>query len=228
MPSRTPARPREADSALLRAQRWLGVICHLTMYLPYVRRVEGAEVLRGSERKIFAANHVSLLDTPLLGSVLRHAGRSPILVLGDRGVWHQSWFRRLLSAKVGFLIDRDGPTKARLREMSAYGRSIEDFELILFPEGTRGDGRSVLPCQPGIFFVARAAKAPIVPVFIAGMAGLSSKDGGLHLWRARRSVDVHFGPEILPEEYEGLDREQMAELVRERIAALIPAELRSS
>jgi len=214
--------PRLADASILRAQRWLGVLCHLTLFLPYVRRVEGAEALRAPGRRLFAVNHVSLLDTPLLGAVLRQAGRSPILVLGDRGVWRRSWLRRLLSAKVGFLIDREGPTKARLREMSAYGCSIADFELIIFPEGTRGDGRSVQPCQPGIYFAAKAARVPIVPVFIDGMTNLSSKQGGLHPWRAWRSIDVYFGREIPSEEYLKLDRDQLAAKVRQRIIELMP------
>ncbi len=215
--------PRLADASILRAQRWLGVLCHLTLFLPYVRRVEGAEALRAPGRRLFAANHVSLLDTPLLGAVLRQVGRSPILVLGDRGVWRRSWLRRLLSAKVGFLIDREGSARVRLREMSAYGRSVGDFDLIIFPEGTRGDGRSVQPCQPGIYYAAKAAQVPIVPVFIDGMAKLSSKQGGLHPWRAWRSIDVYFGRGITPEEYLKLDRNQLAARVRQRILELMPA-----
>ena len=34
-----------------------------------------------------------------------------------------------------------------------------------YPEGTRGDGVNVAKCQPGIYHIAQAARAPIVPVF---------------------------------------------------------------
>jgi len=199
----------------------LGLLCLVSFRWSYVRRVVGGEVMRGG-RKIYVANHVSLLDTPLLGSVLWSAGRTPILVLGDRGVWQQGRLRRLLSARVGFLIDREGATRQRLRELSAFGKSSAEFDLIVFPEGTRGDGKRVLPCQTGIYFVARAAKVPIVPVFIDGMAKLSSKHGGVHPLRALRSIDLYFGQEMSPEEYAAMSRDELAEAVRQRISDLIP------
>jgi 1-acyl-sn-glycerol-3-phosphate acyltransferase len=189
--------------------------------LPYVRRLHGfREVPRG--RRIFVSNHVSLLDTILLGGVFWSRRRTPILVLGDQAVWSRSAVRRLLSAEVGFLIDRTRPTKERIAELRDFGASLGDFNLIVFPEGTRGDGLHVAECQPGLYYLAREARAPIVPLFIENMQRVSSKSGPLRPLRGLQRIRVRFGPEIPPAVHLAMRREEFLRHVRERIQALGP------
>jgi len=168
----------------------LGVLATLFVYFPYVRRVHG-RLPRG--KNLYVCNHVSLLDTLILGSCLFVRGHSPILVLGDRGTWKQSGLRDLLSRQVGFLIDRGAPDKAMVDRLREFGSKIDRFELIVFPEGTRGDGRTVGPCQPGIRFIARAADTPIVPVFLEGVERVTSKHGPRRLLRGLRKIEIHIG-----------------------------------
>lgn len=204
------------------AQRVLGLGCYLFLVVPYLREVRGLDELPSEGRFLYLSNHVSLLDTLLLGGIFWSRGRYPILVLGDRAVWHKSWIRRLLSAKLGFLIERGRPTKARMAELERFGRSCDDFDLLVFPEGTRGDGRQVRRCQPGVFFVAQAARVPIVPVFIHNLQLVSSKGGSFHPFRGLKKLQVRFGQPVAPESYLGLSRDQFASAVREKIQRLAP------
>ncbi|MCH9650220.1 MAG: 1-acyl-sn-glycerol-3-phosphate acyltransferase [Deltaproteobacteria bacterium] len=204
------------------AQRTLGLGCYLFLVVPYLREVEGLDDLPEDGHFLYLSNHVSLLDTLLLGGIFWSRKRYPILVLGDRAVWQRSWIRRLLSAKLGFLIERGKPTKARLAELETFGRSCADFDLVVFPEGTRGDGRQVRRCQPGVFFVAQAARVPIVPIFIHNLQLVSTKEGGFHPFQGFKKLRVRFGQPIAPEAYLDLDREQFAATVRKKIQDLAP------
>lgn len=203
-------------------QSLLGVGACLGIVLPYLRRAPGLESLRRDRRYLFVSNHVSLLDTILLGGLLWRRGFYPILVLGDKNVWHDSWIKRVLSSRIGFLLERGKLNRSRIRELQAFGRATSEFHLIVFPEGTRGDGIHVAPCQPGLYFIAQEAGVPIVPLFICNMQLVSTKTGRFHPFAGWRKVEVHFGEPIAPENYLSLAREEFTEFVRQRIAALGP------
>ena len=199
----------------------LGLGAHLFLAVPYLNRTHGMERLRPDERYLFVCNHVSLLDTILLGALCWRSRCYPILVLGDKTVWHASWIKRLLSSPIGFLLERGKFNPARLRELRAFGRASAEFHLVVFPEGTRGDGVHVGPCQPGLYFIAQEAHAPIVPVYFQYMQLLSTKAGHFHPIGGLRKVEVHFGEPIASEKYLALPREEFLEFVRRSIALAI-------
>jgi 1-acyl-sn-glycerol-3-phosphate acyltransferase len=201
----------------------LGVLVLLFLNLPYIRKATGVQRRRrGETRRLYVCNHVSLLDTPLMASILWTHGHRPVLVLGDAAVWSRNWFTRAVSARVGFLVQRGRLSRHRIEELQSFGRCAREFELVVFPEGTRGSGHRVGRCQPGIYYIARAAQVPIVPVFLEDMHLISTKSSRFRVFRGLRKLKIHFGPEIPPAEYLGLDRPDLVQLVRDRIQALHP------
>jgi 1-acyl-sn-glycerol-3-phosphate acyltransferase len=214
--------PRYPSRGLVWIQSLMGLFAHLFMAVPYLRRVHGTERLRDDQRYLFACNHVSLLDTILLGALCWRSGCYPILVLGDKSVWRASFIRRALSGPIGFLLDRGRLNPNRLRELQAFGRAGEGYHLVVFPEGTRGDGVNVLPCQAGIYFVAQEARIPIVPVLFENMQLVSTKKGRFHPIGGLSKVEVYFGEAILPEDYLAMEREEFLEFLRESIAGARP------
>src|SRR5262245_27863018 len=156
--------PRRATWKLVFLQALMGVGVWLLLVLPYVRRVHPLGRLHPGKRYLFVCNHVSLLDTIFLGGLCWRSGCYPILVLGDKTVWHTSWIKRLLSGPIGFLLERGRFSPARIRELQVFGRASAQFHLVVFPEGTRGDGVQVGSCQPGLYYIAQQAQVPIVPV----------------------------------------------------------------
>lgn len=200
--------------------QWLmGLGAHLFIVLPYLRRVHHLERLQSGRRWLIVCNHVSLIDTILLGAICWRAGCYPILVLGDRKVWHASWLKKMLSAPIGFLLERGKMNPNRVNELEAFGRAGREQTLIVFPEGTRGDGIHVGPCQPGLHYIAQAAQMPIVPLFIENMQLVSTKHGRFHPFRGLRKVEVHVGEPIAPEKYLSLSREEFNAFMRQSIAA---------
>src|SRR5580704_11222656 len=171
---------RRATRSLIFIQWLLGLGTHLFLAMPYLRRTHGLERLRPGTRYLFVCNHVSLLDTILLGALAWRSGNYPISVLGDKSVWHASWLRRFLSGKTAFLLERGKLNPRRIEELREFGRTSEMFNLIVFPEGTRGDGVTVKECQPGVYYIAQEARVPIVPIFIENMQLVSTKTGRFH------------------------------------------------
>jgi 1-acyl-sn-glycerol-3-phosphate acyltransferase len=216
---RRPAEQPRVTRVMVFTQSVLGLILHLSLALPFLRRTHGLERLRPERRMLMVVNHISLLDTLLIASLCWRSRCYPILVLGDKNIWHASWIRRLLSFQTAFLLERGKFNPKRIRELEIFGRAGNEFQLIVFPEGTRGDGVNVAPCQPGIYYIAQAARTPIVPVFIENMQLVSTKTGRFHPIRGLRKVEVHFGEPIPPERYLTLGREEFLEFVRNRILA---------
>ncbi len=210
---------RRATRGLVLVQWWLGLGTTLFFALPYLRRAYGLSRLDRRRRHLFVCNHVSLLDTILLGSLCWRAGCIPILVLGDKSVWRANWIKTMLSSKIGFLLERGKFNPKRIEELRAFARCHQEFQLIVFPEGTRGDGTNVKACQPGIYYIAQEARLPLVPVFFRNMELISTKAGPLHLFSGLRKVEVHFAPSVEPDEYLHLSREDFLEFVRNKIAA---------
>jgi 1-acyl-sn-glycerol-3-phosphate acyltransferase len=203
--------------SLIFIQALLGFGATLFLALPYLRRTHGLNRLQPSQKYLFVANHVSLLDTILLGGLCWRCGCYPILTLGDKNVWHASWLKKILSRKIGFLVERGKLNPNRIRELQEFGRAGKEFHLLVFPEGTRGDGVHVAAPQPGIYFVAHEARLPLVPVFIENMQCVSRKNGKFQPVGGLRKIEVHFGEPILPEKYLGLPREEFLAAVRQSI-----------
>ncbi len=215
---KTPATRCHVTTGLKFIQWCLGFGATLFLALPYLRRTRGMWRLDPQQRYLFVSNHVSLLDTILLGALCWRADCYPIIVLGDKSVWHANGFKKLLSSKIGFLLERGKNNPNRINELQEFGRAGKEFHLVVFPEGTRGDGVNVATCQPGIFFISQEARLPIVPIFIENMQLISTKTGKFHPFAGWRKVEVHFGEAIAPENYLKMPREEFTEFVRGEIA----------
>jgi 1-acyl-sn-glycerol-3-phosphate acyltransferase len=198
----------------------IGFFFSLTLALPFARRVHGLQKLNPRQCHLFACNHVSLLDTLLIsGLIVCRPAHHPMLVLGDKKAWGDAWVRRALARPFGFLLERGKWTPGRVRELQQFARQSDKYNLLVFPEGTRGNGVDVAECQPGIYYVAQTARVPLVPVFLENMQLVSTKTGHFHPIGGLRKVEVHFGDAIAPEDYLPLARNEFTEFVRRKIMA---------
>ena len=166
-------------------------------------------VARGS---LIVANHISWLDIFVLNAA------RPMAFVSKSEV--REWpLAGWLAANTDTLFLRRGrradaaETNARIGAMLASGKDVA-----VFPEGTTGDGRTLLPFHANLLEAALAADAPVQPVglrFIDRATGATSfapsyiGDETLigSIWRTLSApaitAVVHFGP---PEHAQGRER----------------------
>jgi 1-acyl-sn-glycerol-3-phosphate acyltransferase len=147
---------------------------HLLILRPLLRllfgvNVDGRENLAGLDRFLIAANHNSHLDILLLFHVL-HARQ----ILTTRPVAARDYFgrRRLLFRAVDYLFrpvwivrgDGEGDPLGEMRRALVSG-----CNMIIFPEGTRGEPGRITRFRKGIGrLAAEHPEIPTVPIFLAG------------------------------------------------------------
>jgi 1-acyl-sn-glycerol-3-phosphate acyltransferase len=173
-------------------------------------RVSGLEHLEPGRSYVFAANHQSIYDIPILfasiPAQLRIVAKQSLGQIPFMG-WH-------LRRAGHLLVDRKNPGADIVRKMRRL--VSESSSLIVFPEGTRSvDGR-LGRFKKGSFLVAIDAGLPVVPVSISRSRQVMSK-GQLMVRPGEVELTVH--PPIATS---GVARDavvQFAERVREIVAS---------
>ena len=112
---------------------------------------------------LFAANHISYLDITALGSLVA----ASFIAKQEVARWPLfGWLARLQRS---VFVDRQVRSTVQQRDSIAH-RLAAGEALILFPEGTSGDGNRILPFKSALFSVAdhpEAGTVTVQPVSIA-------------------------------------------------------------
>ncbi len=111
---------------------------------------------------VFAANHQSFYDIPVIFASLPHSLR--IIAKSSLGAvpfvgWHLKWAGHLLIHEQ----DRGAQVLKKMQSMIS-----DEASLIIFPEGTRSLDGSVDAFKGGVFLMAIDSGLPVVPLSISG------------------------------------------------------------
>lgn len=113
---------------------------------------------------VFAANHQSYLDIPIL--LANIAPPPPLLAkkeLGDIPLFG-FWMRQL-----GCVFVKRSDARSGMDAMKDAQSAVENGRcMVVFPEGTRSKGEEMAEFQAGVVRIALRAKVPIVPIAICG------------------------------------------------------------
>ncbi|HEY3329155.1 MAG TPA: lysophospholipid acyltransferase family protein [Capsulimonadaceae bacterium] len=122
-----------------------------------------------ASQRVYYANHSSHLDSVVIWSALPRALRCRTRPVAAADYW-SSGFKRYLALNVfhAILIERHADVH---EGRGTVDRIVEGMDgghsLIIFPEGTRGDGETVAPFKSGIFrLVERCPAIELVPVYV--------------------------------------------------------------
>ena len=157
---------RSGNTAHRCARAWARLILRTTG----VRvRVNGLDRVQPGRSYVFAANHQSIYDIPILfASIpfqLRIVAKDSLGRIPFMG-WH-------LHRAGHLLVDRKRPGADIVEKMRRLVG--ESSSLIVFPEGTRSVDGAVGRFKKGPFMVAADAGLPVVPVSIAGSRHVMTK-----------------------------------------------------
>ncbi|MCP4569953.1 MAG: 1-acyl-sn-glycerol-3-phosphate acyltransferase [FCB group bacterium] len=176
-------------------------------------RQVGAENIPRTGPIIIASNHQSNLDPPFVAVTIPREMHFfakkelfDILIMG-----------RIIS-RLNAIPVRRGVYDPKALNL-AFGALENGGGLILYPEGTRGNGREFLKPKPGVGLIAKRSKATIVPTY----AYRTNRLGSALFWRKR--LKVFFGPPISAEEIDKYEDDKsgyqaLAEEVMRHIAGL--------
>jgi long-chain acyl-CoA synthetase len=241
VPSRPslPSRPEE----IIRFPSWnrsrlswfLRRISLPTWILPLARyfvdlTVEGREHLENLKGPvIFAANHQSHMDTPVVMIAMPARWRYamapamskdffkahffPAGFTRKKVFWNSLWYYLACQFFNAFPIpQREAGTRQTMRYMGEV--LADDYSVLIFPEGVRRREGELAPFMPGIGMMGARLGVPVVPVRIEGL------DKVLHpkmKWPVRGPVRVAFGA---PLKLSGDDYAALAEQVETAVQAL--------
>ncbi len=111
---------------------------------------------------VFAANHQSFYDIPVIFASLPFSLRIPAKAsLGQFPFigWHLRFAGHLLLSRT----DRAAEVLKKMQRMISDRAS-----LVIFPEGTRSRDGAMLPFKGGVFLMAIDSELPVVPLSISG------------------------------------------------------------
>jgi long-chain acyl-CoA synthetase len=193
-------------------------------------RVDGLPHLAGVEGPvIFASNHQSYMDTPVIMAALPPLWRYRLAPAMAKEFFAAHFFPREHGRVVRFatslayylaalvfnafpLPQREAGARQTLRYM---GELLEGgFSVLIFPEGHHTDTGQIDRFRPGIGMIAARLEVPVVPVRLEGV------DRVLHrTWHMARPghVRVAFGA---PMQLTGVDYEALAAQVEDAVRTL--------
>ncbi len=139
-----------------------------------------------SERPVlYAANHISYTDIAVLGSLI------PGSFIAKSEVARWPFFGWLAKLQRSVFVDRRVRSTATQRD-SIGKRLAAGDALILFPEGTSGDGNRVLPFKSALFGAARQREG-VSPILVQPVSLAYTRLDGIPIGRLYRPFFAWYG-----------------------------------
>jgi 1-acyl-sn-glycerol-3-phosphate acyltransferase len=130
--------------------------------------VRGAENLRKHSVAVYASNHTSYMDTPVVFATMPFQFR----ILAKKELWPMPF--------IGWHLNRSGQipidtvnTHATLSSLGAGVKALRaGMPLFVFPEGGRTSTGELQPFLSGAAYLAIRAQVPLVPIALSGVYDL--------------------------------------------------------
>jgi 1-acyl-sn-glycerol-3-phosphate acyltransferase len=117
---------------------------------------------------MYAANHTSYMDTPVVFSALPFQFR----ILAKKELWSMPFIGWYLNRSGQIPIDTDNP-RATLSSLGIGLKALRaGMPLFVFPEGSRTPNGDLQTFLSGAAFLAIRAQVPLIPVALSGVYDL--------------------------------------------------------
>jgi 1-acyl-sn-glycerol-3-phosphate acyltransferase len=179
--------------------------------------VAGLEHLQRERAAVYAVNHASNVEPPILFDSL-----SPLFP--RLRILYKAELRRLpvlgrAFDVAGFVPLERGNRDQSLPAIDRAAQALRDgHSFLIFPEGTRSRTGELLPFKKGGFIMALQAQAPVVPAAVSGARDAMRKGSP---WIRPVTVRVRFAPPVETAGMTVADRDTLVARVRGEVARLL-------
>jgi len=178
--------------------------------------VTGLDKIDTSRPHVYAVNHASALDIPVLYVYLpfqfRIAFKKELLAYPIVG-WH-------LKRSGQVCVDQQNPAGSIGSIRSALKSLKAGMPLVIFPEGGRSPDGEIKPFLPGAFFLAIKAKVDIVPVALIGTFDLLP----MNTYHIKcQPLEMRVGAPIPTDRLSGHDMQALSDKVQKAVTDLFTA-----
>ena len=192
------------------ARAWSWMIMK-TIFSPV--RVTGLDKIDTTRTHVYAVNHASALDIPVLYVYLpfqfRIAFKKELLSYPIVG-WH-------LKRSGQICIDQQNPGASIGSIRSALKGLKAGMPLVIYPEGGRTSDGQIKPFLPGAFFLAIKAQVDIIPVALVGTFELLPMNT-YHI--KSRTLEMRVGEPISTTGLTGHDMQALSDKVQKAVCDL--------
>ena len=190
--------------------RWLliGIGCRVSIH--------GQENLKPDQPYVFACNHSSALDIPVLFKALPNNFRW----IAKKELFAIPVFGPAMRMAGYIPIDRSNRRAAMHSLEVASSRIKAGASVVIFPEGTRSQDGRLGEFKSGGFLLALKAEQPVTPVFINGSYRILPPHC---LWMRPGKISVHIGQPLPVALVDIKQRDSLAQTVREQLLQLAAA-----
>jgi 1-acyl-sn-glycerol-3-phosphate acyltransferase len=180
--------------------------------------VEGLEHIATGGSYVFASNHLSYMDTPVVLSNIPVQFR----FLAKRGLFQIPFLGTHLSQAGHVPVPREDP-RASVKTMQIAAETIRrrGTSMLIFPEGGRSHDGTLGPFKEGAAYIAIRAGAPIVPVALIGTNRVLPFGSGTPM---PATVKIRIFPPLPTEGLTLKDRQKLTEQVRNLILEALAAD----
>lgn len=173
--------------------------------------VRGVQFLDAGRTYVFAGNHQSYLDIPVVFAYLPANFR----IMAKKSLFYIPFLGWHLSHAGHMPVDRENPRRAARSLLEAAGHVRKGTPVFIFPEGGRSHDGCFREFKPGTFLLAIKSGAPVLPVTINGTRAALP----MHSWHVRPGhVELILHAPIETAGMKSDAAETLAERVREVIA----------
>jgi 1-acyl-sn-glycerol-3-phosphate acyltransferase len=197
-------------SGLVYAILWLFFNLFSRVFLQY--RITGQEHIPRKGGVLFAANHASYSDIPLLGCGIPRR----VAYLGRATLFPNRFFNWALRS-LGWI-----PLKTDRIDRKAFGEAISLINagkpVVIFPEGTRSQDGNLKKGKPGIGVIVAETQCQVIPAYISGsreVLPIGSTRLRLH------PVRIHFGEPMVFSSSPGKRSREFYDYVSSRVMTRI-------
>jgi 1-acyl-sn-glycerol-3-phosphate acyltransferase len=177
--------------------------------------VEGLEKIDLEGHYVFASNHLSYMDTPVVFTHIPVQFR----FLAKKGLFQIPFLGWHLTTAGHVPVPREDP-RASLRTLSRAAELIRErgISVLIFPEGGRSLEGDLQEFKDGAAYIAIKAQTPLVPLALIGTREvLPMGSGTFH----RGLVRLRVGDPIPTEGLTLHDRRRVTDAAREQVAAML-------